>query len=333
MSEPERSKTRLSNGWSLKHGDLMLLIPDIEPDWPDTIISELSKEQADPESSLTINPKTEAEARAELDRLVQIIQRIVTNYPDELDIFQYLPLTKAGKFPENRDIVIALSDVYTAARYDGYVEKNMVQIRLRPYFNTTQDFIHNCRMADTRLLQLDWFDGLKKTQPVFDQNGVPAKPEFTRAKYLKDADVRPGFIYEDKAGTKYLCLSGCDILYEWLKNYESDSHYVYGVAGLYVYVRWTAKLEKAMAGKNTLNDLLHVMADMHKCEITEQMSYRETPRKFVRELDQVFDPALTKEELFKYATKDSDYVNLCYYIGHTLKPVTGVRSRPEKLPD
>lgn len=300
-------KTRLSNGWELTCGDLTILVPDMDGQDEDRLLSDINEYVSSGEFKSRLTPE---QWRDEVRRLQAIMASITDGYPEKLNIFQYLPLTKAGKFPENRNILIADSKASTAALYDGgaygsYPSKRNIQLRLMPYYATTMDFIHDSRMADTRVLRLDWNDAVRKQRPVFDENGTPSKPEDERASYLKDTEVRPGFIYEEKSGSQYVCLDdmefgGREIFIDADGNRTS---YANGLtlrkSGMHSYVKWTKKLETALAGRTDFNAFAHAMADGDKTEpwcYGHRISSRCNPRKFVREVGPAFDPALTRTE-------------------------------------
>lgn len=300
-------KTRLSNGWALICEDLTILVPDEDSQHEDRLLSDIAESIESGELKSRLTPE---QWRDEVRRLQAIMTRITADYPEKLNIFQYLPLTKTGKFPENRNILIADSKASTAALYDedaygDYPNKRNIQLRLMPYYATTTDFIRNNRMADTRVLRLDWNDAIRKQQPVFDDNGAPSKPTDKRTSYLKDTEIHPGFIYEEKSGYQYVCLDdmefgGREIFIDSAGNKTSYSRgLTLRKSRKHTYVRWTKKLETALAGRTDFNSFAHAMADGDKTEpwcYGHRMSARLSPRKFVREVGPAFDPALTRTE-------------------------------------
>lgn len=300
---------RLDNGYVIKKGDLIILIPDVSDQEATDLISNIREGLASGEfkSKMTLN-----QYQAEVQRLRELMQRIVKDYPDKLDIFDFLPLTKAGKFPVNQNPVIASSKCTTAALYYGgdngsYPEKLTVQLRLMPYYADDMAFVRNRPMEDVRIVRLDWFDTLKKRPAVFDETGVPAKPiAQAKTSYLKDADVKPGYVYEEKSGAQFLCLDGMEfgsrhIFIRDGKQVSYDNSIHHRKSGYHLYLRWTKKLANAMAGKCDFNSLAHIMSNNDREDpwTYAKLSIREAPRKFVKEIGQVIDPSLTHAETYQ----------------------------------
>lgn len=303
-----QTKTRLTNGTALTCGSLTILVKDRDPGMVKTLLDYMIS--YDDENPVT--PENKAKCEQEIQRLQDLMERIVNGYPDNLDIFQYLPLTKAGKFNNAQNTLIADSGCTTAGLFSGgrsmYLEKQTVQLRLMPYYDSADAFIRNQKMEDVRELRLDWYDSVRKTVPVFDFNGSPAKPETARASYLKDTDIRPGFVYEEKSGTQFLALEGMQFgaryIFQWPgKDPEPSEVLWYGQTD-HIYIRWTKKLESALAGASDFNTFSHIMADSIKSDpwpFKGCVSIRENPRKFTKEIRQVLDPSLTKPEQFTTA--------------------------------
>ena len=102
----------------------------------------------------------------------------------------------------------------------------------------------------------------------------------SRAKNLKDADVKPGSVYAEKSGTEYLYLGHVD--YDF--NHSQSDHYIY--------IRYTKKVqslaeEAKKSGIVTVNDfnMKVLLPDIDKFTF----SRRDNARKFVKEVKKIFD--------------------------------------------
>lgn len=293
----EQTKTRLTNGTALCHGNLIILVKDRNPDLAETLMGD------------TITPEIKQQYKQEINRLQNLMEHIVDSYPDRLDIFQCLPLTKAGKFNNAQNTLIADSKCTTANLFPGertmYPEKRTVQLRLMPYYDSEDAFIRNQKMENVRELRLDWYDAIRKTTPVFDVDENPSAPKTTRMSYLKDTDIKPGFVYEEKSGTQFLVLEGMQFGARYIYQQQDENPHGtrviwYGMTN-HVYVRWTKKLESALSGTSDFNTFCHIMADSSKDSpwtFRSDVSVRDNPRKFVKEICQVLNPSLTRTEQF-----------------------------------
>ncbi len=220
----------------------------------------------------------------------------VTGTDPEIDLFRYLPLTKAGRFPKGRSVLVASTKCSTGGQYDGYVTAQRLQLKLVPCYPDTREWLAGNTVPDAMLLSAGLFDAAKKQAAIFDYDGNASKPDTTPAKYLKDSEVKQGWIYEEKSGTKYLCLTGADILCttyvyqdgEKPRDYESrlgdDRH---------AYLRWSAALESRLAGNESLANIIADFAAREKDSIEDifnHLSLRENPRKFVKAVRKAYDP-------------------------------------------
>lgn len=305
----EKTKTRLENGFALQRGDLVILIRDNDPDTAAAMLAGMTR--YDDENAVT--PASRARCENEIRRLQSLMERITNGYPDTLDIFEYLPLTKQGKFSNAQNTLVADSACTTANLFDGgvsmYPRKQTIQLRLMPYYDSDDAFIQNQPMDNVRELRLDWYDSVRKAVPVFDADGNPSRPETTRASYLRDADIRPGFVYEEKSGTRFLALEGMQFCarygFQWPGKEPEYSDVMRCGVRDHIYVRWTKKLETALDGARDFNTLFHILADGARDDLwllKSCASVRENPRKFVREVGAVLDPTLTRTERFATRT-------------------------------
>ena len=277
--------------------------------------------------------------QAEADRLCALAERIVM--PDGgIDLFDYLPLTKAGKFPKNRNIVIAESKCGYGATWSGvtndYPTAYKLQIRLFPAYANRSDWLAGKTMADTMIMAIGLFDAINKQVPVFDENGTPREIVVTRASYLKDDEIKAGRVYEEKSGTKYLCLDGLDMIMRYTEFDGPDdqvgTYYPngFGVEQAHVYLRWTDALAKAVGPNAGVIDVIQAMDEKAKgTPLHAKLSQRANPRKFIREITTVFDPMLTKHvKITGTRNKDPYYKNKYVQYEYEIEPFKQTGAEP-----
>lgn len=221
-------------------------------------------------------------------------------------IFDYLPLTKDGNMPMNKNILLADSRYTFIRRLDsGVVTKARIQLRLTPCYETEMDFIRNTPIRNVQKLEIKAYDITKNTQtPIFDAiTCLPHKPEQAKkVKYLLDSEIIPGRVYAEKSGTEYLFLGQIIVDNEtwsesWTKPDESKG-YPY-----YFYIRVTNKLKDAIHKQNitNLNSLYRMLAasctDISATWITK-CSKREKPRKFVSKVETLIEDSVIKNDSF-----------------------------------
>lgn len=246
--------------------------------------------------------------QSETVRLCELAKRIVS--PDSgINIFEYLPLTKSGDFPRNQNPLIADSKCGYGESTDYPVSRKL-QMRLVPAFSDIDDWIANNRLNDTMILDIQIFDAVKKQEPIFNADGIPHKILITHAAYLKDDEISTGHIYEEKSGSKYLCITGCQFeAYHVWDNENSITHPAAHLPNMNtytktdplpdinIYIKWTNALEKAVGQDTSFNNIIREMAARDKTSsIHERLSMRENPRKFIREVAVLFDPKDIKPE-------------------------------------
>ncbi|MBD5584089.1 MAG: hypothetical protein HDQ88_03330, partial [Clostridia bacterium] len=93
--------------------------------------------------------------QTEADRLCDLADRIVS--PNSgIDIFEYLPLTKSGTFPKNKNVLIARSKCRWGATWCGasndYPEVQNLAIRLVPAYDGVINWLHDNRLDDTMIM-------------------------------------------------------------------------------------------------------------------------------------------------------------------------------------
>lgn len=246
---------------------------------------------------------TQQECQTEVQRLLSLADTIMS---DET-VFQYLPLTKQNKFPVDANILIASSKIAYGHKYEGYVKKETLQLRLVPAYTDDIRWILDEREPDTKILKLGLFDNNSSMPPVYDENGTPSKPEVARATYLKDDEIIPGHVYQEKNGAKYLVITGMPLSVTYWKHEKGQTpdrndrscQVPFDPRYAHYYIRWTDAMEKALGATGTAswNDLAKFMTGKNKYGTWfESVSRRENPRKFISEVCAVIDPSKTVQE-------------------------------------
>lgn len=271
---------------------------------------------------------TEAQILAETDYLIKVSEKIVDRWPD-LDIFEYLPLTKDGRFPGTGDFpqTILIADSKCEYVHNGeYFAKKVLQARLDTWYPNIPAWLSAKSDGGARHLVIDWFNAPEKKTPVFDRDLVPSKPEKTRLRYLKDDQVKPGYVYEDKNGTRYLYLGKLDIDYACMsESYKGKLDESRSDSVSYIwphrYLKVTKKVQAAMDAYPDINRFVRAMSLTDKLwqSWLLKCSNRDNPRKFVREVAKALDFANIHEETFVgAAVKDGKGER--HWLEYTIKP-------------
>jgi len=222
--------------------------------------------------------------------LCYLAERIIKDYTDKLDIFDYIPLTKQGKFPKNQTILLADTKIANVVNGGYYVAKYKLQLRLVEAYSSTEDFINKTCIENTLALEIDLYQKESKTLPVFNSDGIPSKTERARNTYLKDDEIKAGSSYIDAKGTEYLYLGKLRLTGGILKDNESaDNLDTRKLCPGHVYTKMTKQLKKLLeqSQSNSLTELVdkiaiaYTNADNMWCE-TSKISWRENPRKFTQ---------------------------------------------------
>lgn len=217
----------------------------------------------------------------ETNRLLAIANRIIA-MPE---IFDYIPLTKAGLMPLNRNILIADSKCEVVRNYDNNaVSINKLQLRLTDCYLTEEEIRTGKRSNLAKSLEIRMYNITGKQQPVIDEYGRLNIIKTTKpTSYIKDKNI-PGRVYTEKSGTNYLYLGKLSIQMTAL--YDTGKIDRYNPSVGYFYIRMTEKLKAKIQGIKDMNTLYRVLADMYK-EISNgwvtKCSIRENPRKFIAE--------------------------------------------------
>lgn len=212
-----------------------------------------------------------------------------------IDIFEYLPLTKAGKFNKNNSILIATSGIKDVWNQD-YFSIKMMDLKLTPvaFYNLSGE-------SDGKSVEfeLDFCNRQTgKEIPIFDGNNHPKKVEITRNKYLKPQDIKIGKTYLDAKGNKYMYL-GCyrekrcremtrdmfmhsTIYTDFCYRVQEDSEY----CRYHNYIKITKTFESLLSNKNlkSVDDIFHYIYILN--EKFSNLKQTLNPLKFVTDCNE-----------------------------------------------
>lgn len=258
-----------------------------------------------------------AKKQAYLDeaaRLCDLHDRIVNQFP-ELNIFDFIPVTKSGHAAKDQTILLA--DTGKSNLFNMEFQTKRLQLRLVPYHGDQNLILSGGCLEDSFLFKIDAFSNKTLTEPVFDKHGTPRKVTRAKNKYIDDANVTPGAVYAELKGTEYLYLGDLDIetvlhvngamdpddiaLYK--KRRDLRVHSIDDIpmpspkdlaewAPCHCYLRMTKKLEAMAAGCKSLDEFIEKFIQANSkgyTQWTEKLSTREKPRKFVSQSKQLFE--------------------------------------------
>lgn len=229
------------------------------------------------------------------NHLCRLAERIIDDYPN-LDIFQYLPTTKAGNFAKNNHMLLKSSEIHIVYN-NNYFTRSTMQLRLVPTYASEEDWIEDKKQTNVMLLDIQFFNANVNIEPIFDKHDQPRIPE--KIKYIKTAT--PGTVYSEKdKNTEYLYVGGLKIQYKRIPNQTNPAEDVNGIQNLqfqtininHAYIRMTKQLHKiAETSKNLGEFLLQYMIHKNNPDfISILSSIRQEPRKFTTEIKKLFDP-------------------------------------------
>lgn len=234
----------------------------------------------------------------EARRLADLARDILSG---KYDIWDYIPLSKSGKFPRGQTVLLADTECREVQQYDTGAHVSTLQLQLIPCLTDIAGWSRNDYVPHT--VALDYNHGApRKTPPVFDADGVPSKPVLTRAKNLKDGDVMPGSVYV--CGKKDMLFLGR------LVALDDGLEPTVG----YAYIQHTkpirARLEEAKP--KTILDVYAALDDMVRNGV---VSVRYTPRKFTALVKSYVDAACPENIegkvplILRYGSSGSELLN------------------------
>lgn len=252
--------------------------------WKDTAekVAEYYGNNVMPESKLT-----GVQYKQKVDQMINVAYGIMDGSIAP-DIFNQIPLKKDGTFQADKTIPvfsngISYANVYIDSNSNSYIDACGIQLCI---FAERSEFGHEPADYD----QMEFCSKTRAKLVIRERNCLVKKyllnadmsvnDVVSRAKNLKDADIKPGSVYAEKSGTEYLYLGHVD--YDFAHS-KSDH---------YIYIRYTKKIqslteEAKKSGITTVNDfnLKVLLPDIGKFTF----SRRDNARKFVKEVKKIFD--------------------------------------------
>lgn len=272
----------------------------------------------------------------EINRLCNIALDIVSENPS-FNIFDYLPLTKAGQFHKTKSILVATSNIKDVFNGD-YFSMSVLDLRLVPvtYADKTNPFLftdaNNFPFATsfngdgiTTYLELGWFAHRSKELPILDENNKASKNIVTRNTYLKQDIIKEGYVYEDAKNNKFLYLGKYfteDIKYCSNKEFANETKFlaseVYktfvnrmnNYSPDFCYLKITKKIENLLQNCNTLDEVFNVLMETEFYGWYYKFKWLSNPLKVIKECDKMVEPILNKNWFEKIEGKEK----LQYYI-------------------
>lgn len=243
---------------------------------------------------------TETKYREEIQRLVDLAKEIMTS----AQIFDYLPITKSGKFHATKTVIVAQSKINRWSYYKG----ECIGLKLK----------HPPKSDGTVMyLELEWVDRKKTDIPIYTTEHTISEAYQKPLSPISPLDFKPGYLYEDPKGITYLYL-GVHRVYSQV-DVELDPgekitwhNWVDFDINMLCAIRYTKALAKKLSGCHMISEAFQAIG----YEMFQEKVGYESSMKFVKEGSQLLFDDHKKVEVSS--------VQLCYYqIGD--EPVTNVR--------
>lgn len=248
------------------------------------------------------------------------------------DLFQKIPgiRKKDHTFTENRKIPIFKNNLYDAENCYDYVNKS--ELVLCIVTHGTWDFYQPYDMSQTvsptrARLALTDIQGAKKIYPLLNKD-LSVNDIVSKTRYLKQDQICPGGIYQEKSGTNYLYLGNISILndesYDIQKQFDPNDPQKQGVYTSHCYIRMTKKIQRIIDESPDMDIFLQNYIKPHlntDCEVIP-LSTRMNPRKFVAEINIPYPTGFSRtndpsKPLFSIETTDyitKDDITMDFYI-------------------
>lgn len=196
------------------------------------------------------------------------------------DLLSVLPLKKDGTFKRDQTIVLFDGKISDAATYDYYTTGDKMCLGITTGGDWWSENKGDVKVdGNTGRLAIVTLNTTRKLYPLLNEK-LELQDIKTRTKYIKQADVKPGWVYEEKSGTKYLYFGIVDTGDpNWMPHY---------------YARYTKKLEKLAKQATSLAELAYLVGK-EDCSV----STRVNPRKFVAEIEEAQPTATITIEDFR----------------------------------
>lgn len=325
---------------TLKKGDLTLILDIDFLNYKKKEILELTESESFEEFT---DKKNKPIDKDEYQNKVERLCKLATDIIDEklgIDIFSYLPLTKAGKFHKTKSIFLATSGIKDVFNGD-YFKMEVLDLRITPvsYAEKINPFIAIDKTGDifgtitgdgnVGFLELNWYPHQNKENPIFDENNNPIKQITTRNKYLKEKDLKPGYSYLDAKGNEFLYLGhfcekqhenmGLDTKEKYLKSeeYEEFKKWYKNCElhiGNFIFAKITKKLQKEIDEAKNIDELLKNLVKKEGWYWYKGLKTLEHPLKVVKENEKILDDdSFDGYYYFEIAALGSTYKGFYYF--------------------
>lgn len=194
------------------------------------------------------------------------------------NLFDMIPIRKDGKFPKHRRIVIFENGIWHWIT-EPTALCILTQDTPEKYCDNTKHVTQTqARLAITR------FTPGTKIRPLLNRR-LDIQTQIPRVTYLKDNEIQPGGIYEEKYGDQYLYLG--KISTEYIAENQQEFTVDYP---RHHYLKVTRELKKIIQQSKSLDDVLRGLATERPVflYIGFEFSTRIHPRKFVKECETPF---------------------------------------------
>lgn len=140
-----------------------------------------------------------------------VMQSIISG---KLDIFDSIPLTKAGLFNKNTSYLVKTANIENVYNTIDYFSKGALQLRLVPIpypelISPCSKYIDMGYVGDGKnmFLEVGFFERKNsKEQAILDSDNNISKIEVKRNTYLKDDEIQVGHRYVDAKDVTYIYL-------------------------------------------------------------------------------------------------------------------------------
>lgn len=301
-----------------------------------------------------MNKKNKMLTREEYVEAVDRLYNLAIDIADEkfgIDLFKYVPLTKAGLFHKSASTLLATSGIKDVWNGD-YFSMNVLELRLEPisfeekinpFFVLAQNgnlFSPVSGNGTVAYIELDWFSNAKKEEPIFDAMNIPKKIEKIRNKYLKLDTLKVGYTYFDAKGNEFLYVGNLwDDRVDWFgKGYnptkdipKTKSEYLASdhrkkelkhrkeimsysnvkYGGAFYYLKLTKKNKKLIESVSNIGELIG--SCIKEGDVYSSFKYLYNPLKVVSEGTKMLEPDLNDGFYYFEDTKDGYLRKESYY--------------------
>lgn len=208
----------------------------------------------------------------------------------------FLPLTKDGYLPQNRNICIWNSGIRHPFP-EHHKANNTLQILIKPSCsdinpNSPDSIINISKDKTTGELWLTLAPPPQTIQPVLNVNGIPRQVQVQKTTYLKQENLIPGGIYQQKTGKDLLYLGHIQsTVYAKYQHSTEDYEPLGKPHETFAYLKINQTVENALASSHNIQEFFDVYSQAclakHQ-ELTSNISRCKHPKKLTAYLRQGF---------------------------------------------